>query len=297
MKLSIGTVQFGLDYGISNKNGKTSNSEVKSILTKALDAGIEDLDTAYSYGESESVLGKSGFVDKFKVVTKTRVFTDAKFIDTNNVLRLRESFDESLRKLTIPSVYALMIHQITDLYKQGGDLLIRSLYSLKEEGLVQKIGVSLYSAKDVDFLLENFKFDIVQLPVSIFDQRLIISGSLKKLKDSGIEIHVRSAFLQGLVFMKPGDLISRPRFDGFRTLFQTYYNKLQELNLTPAQVALSFLNNQPEVDKIVCGVNNKMQLSELIASLKDPIDVSWVSTLAVNDEEVVNPLKWLNDKL
>ena len=191
MKLGLGTVQFGLDYGISNKNKKVNKEEAYNILNIAINAGVDTIDTAATYGDSEVVLGSVLLnTDKLNIVTKIPLVQG----ETNKKQIIQESFFQSLQKLNKNSVYGLLVHHSSDLTGEEGDLVLEAITDLKKSGKVRKIGVSVYDSQSIDEVLKLFTPDIIQLPVSIADQRLIRSGHLKKLKQKGVEIHARSVF-------------------------------------------------------------------------------------------------------
>jgi aryl-alcohol dehydrogenase-like predicted oxidoreductase len=174
MKIGLGTVQFGQNYGVSNKQGITPEDEVREILTFAWDNGITLLDTATLYGASEEALGSSIPTHaSFRIVTKTPTFQKI-MIEKEDSNRLKDAFHISLDKLRQPNLYGLLVHHAVDLLKDGGQYLWESMQDLKETGLVQKIGVSLYSPQELNRFLEKYTPDIVQAPVNIFDQRMIL---------------------------------------------------------------------------------------------------------------------------
>jgi len=192
-KLALGGVQFGIDYGIANTKGQVQIEEVQSILNYAKKNGVNILDTASGYGDSEEVLGKVG-VDNFQIITKTTSIKQG----VNGVVRI---FYQSLKNLKQKKAYGLLIHDIGEIEHKQFDTLLIELARLKRQGLVKKIGVSVYNSQQIDYVLDNFSIDLIQLPINILDQRLINDESLVKLKKHNVEIHARSALLQGLLLM------------------------------------------------------------------------------------------------
>lgn len=289
MKLGLGTVQFGLDYGISNPDGRTTLEEASEILEVARNCRISIIDTAALYGSSEEVLGRILPEDHdFKLITKT-IRIDACRITPADASMLEKTFTDSLYKLRCHSIYGLMIHSADDLLAEGGSLLFECMTFLKEQGLIQKIGVSVYTSEQVDQVLQQFAIDLIQLPVNVLDQRLLQGKQLFNLKAAGVEIHARSAFLQGLLLMDPGEL---PRhFDPVRKHLLRYHEYLNECGLTPMQAALGFVTALDEIDVVICGVNNHQQLKELCAASArhTPIDLR---QFALDDEMILNPSKW-----
>jgi len=289
MKLGLGTAQFGLDYGISNREGQTSQAEAGNILAAAQQHRIGIIDTAALYGNSEEVLGRAlPAGHPFKVVTKT-IRINAGHISTSHALSLEKAFEQSLVKLRCESVYGLMIHNADDLLAVDGSLLYDKLSSLKAAGRVEKIGVSVYTARQIDQVLDRYDIDLVQLPLNVLDQRLLTSGHLAMLRGAGIEIHVRSAFLQGLLLMDPATLA--PHFDPARQHLARYHGFLRANGITPLQAALGFVCGMPEVDAVICGVNNRGQLDEICSSC-NPLAPELFAEFALTDTCIVDPSNW-----
>lgn len=294
MKIGLGAVQFGMDYGISNKSGKTPAAEVAEILDAARQLGINVIDTASLYGDSEEILGRSMSPDwQFDVVTKTPQFAKSS-LGESEAQSLEDALHASLSKLRRSSVYGLLIHRADDLLVPGGDLLMERMLGLKQRGLVRKIGVSVYSGHQIDQVLDRFPIDLVQLPISVFDQRLLHSGHLRKLKNAGVEIHARSVFLQGLLLMKPHDLPEY--FDGVRGKIKAYHQFNMARGLEPIQAALGFVSDLPEIDYLICGVNNHRQLEEICAAAETKIKHQDYAEFAMTEEAVVNPALWQTHK-
>ncbi|MEO5935853.1 MAG: aldo/keto reductase [Terriglobales bacterium] len=290
MKLGLGTVQFGLDYGVSNPAGRTPEDEVSRILEVARRNGVGFLDTAAAYGESEAVLGRTlrPDDDSFRIVTKTLPLNLPR-ITAGDVARVERTFEASLTKLGRRQVYGLLLHAPADVLVPGGNLLWEYLVRLKQQGRVTKIGASIYDADQLDKLLKDYALDIIQAPINIFDQRLRRSGHLQRLKQEGIEIHARSIFLQGLLLMEEGSLPEHLRTA--RALLQEYHRFLRQQSLTPVQAALGFVDSLPEVDAIICGVNDHLQLQELCASSVS-VPAEWFDRFASEDRNIVDPSLW-----
>ena len=198
-KIALGTVQFGIDYGINSENGQVQPEEVRSILNYAHSQNIDLLDTAPAYGNSEKVLGVAN-VQNFKVVTKTRHFNNAK-ISNSDIGLLKKDFSCSLTDLRQESFYGELVHNASDLLKSGAEKLYDHLQELKQAEKIEKIGVSVYDYSQLQSILDNFDIDLVQLPFNILDRRMIDSGMLSTLRSSNTEVHARSVFLQGLLLM------------------------------------------------------------------------------------------------
>ncbi len=279
MKLAIGTVQFGLDYGISNKAGKTPINEVKNILQTAKNAGINTLDTSPAYGNSEQILGDTTDSYNWHIITKT-----ARFTSVDSVINY---FKKSLKNLNKQSVYGLLIHNANDIYQDNFKKLYKKLTTLKQQGIIKKLGFSTYTSKQVDFLLENFNFDIIQVPINVFDQRLIKGGQLQKLKQKNIEIHARSIFLQGLLLEKT----NYAYFTNWQPHFKHYFATLNKHCVSPLSACLNFVLSLKELDKILVGVINSRQLTKIIIASNNQINLNYDQFIN-HDKFLINPALW-----
>ena len=286
-KLAIGTAQFGMDYGIGSSPGKVSINEVKKILEYAKSINIDMLDTASAYGKSEKTLGELN-VDEFKIVTKTRHFNVLKITD-DDVNLLNRDFDKSLKDLKLDSVYGLLIHNADDLMKPGASKIIEFLQNLKKIHKIKKIGVSIYENKHLSFVLENFDIDLVQLPLNIFDRRLIDNGMLKLLSQEGLEVHARSIFLQGLILMENS---SRPRkFDRWDSLWKAWSEWLNDHQISPLEASIRYAMSFPEISKVLVGIDSVNQLMEIMnaaSGVLPPIP----NELYTDDSLLLNPSNW-----
>ncbi|MFH1753621.1 MAG: aldo/keto reductase, partial [Candidatus Omnitrophota bacterium] len=194
-RLCLGTAQFGMDYGIANKSGKASKAEIFSIMGNACENGIDTVDTANSYGDSETAIGE--YIKKtnrdLRIISKTPHFGRSGRPD------VRAAFRNTLERLQQERIYGYLVHSFDDI-KAHGKLMWDDMRSLKDEGLIDKIGVSLYRPEELNYIFDNdFHCDIVQVPYSIFDRRF--EDYFTILKDKGAAIYARSIFLQGLSFM------------------------------------------------------------------------------------------------
>jgi aryl-alcohol dehydrogenase-like predicted oxidoreductase len=291
MKLAIGTAQFGMDYGISNKHGKIPLDEVRKIILLAEENGMCLIDTAALYGESEAVLG-TALPERhaFNIVTKTPVYKTERITEAQGYY-LNDIFHRSLERLRQDRLYGLLIHHVDDLLAPGGEHLLEEMRNLKGRGLVEKIGVSVYTEVQIDRVFDLFRPDIVQLPINLFDQRLIESGHLSKLKKLGVEIHARSIFLQGLLLMQPEEL--PPFFSPIYELVARYSRFLELQGLTRLQAALLFAWQQTEIDSVLVGVTNASELADIISASDirgfHSIDLN---DMSVRDETMITPSLW-----
>ncbi len=287
-KLALGTVQFGLNYGVSNFSGQTNLSEASKIIKLAKEENIDLIDTAISYGVSEKTIGKIGILD-FKFVSKLPSVSN---INGDLTIIVEQMINKSLNRLGIKSLYGLLIHNSQDLLGNSGSKLIYALDQIKARGLIEKIGVSIYDPSEIDKIINLFKIDIIQAPLNIIDRRLEKSGWLKKLHNKNIEIHTRSTFLQGLLLMQKDQIPMK--FNRWTDLFDRWFLELKKYDLDAAQVCLSYPMSLPEVDRIVIGVNNADQLKKLIKLSKSKILNHDLSFMISNDNLLINPSNWEN---
>ncbi len=288
MKLALGTVQFGLNYGVSNTSGQVKLPEVKSILEEAKKYNIDTLDTAITYGNSESILGEIG-VDKFNVVTKLPPIPK----DTSDIdLWVNNQVKSSLKKMHIDSVSGLLLHRSADLFETPKRQLFDSLCKLRDNGIVNKIGVSIYNPDELDALEEHgIKIDIIQAPFNILDRRLESSGWLNKLSRTGVELHSRSVFLQGLLLQEKDQ--RNPYFNKWNYYFKKFDEWVNDTKQTPLDAALNFSYSNAAISKVIVGVQNKFQLTEVITSISRDSKFSIPDELRIEDSMLINPKNWV----
>jgi aryl-alcohol dehydrogenase-like predicted oxidoreductase len=280
-RLGIGTVQFGQAYGISNTRGRVPEGDVAVILRRGAEAGVGTLDTAANYSEAEAVLGALAPLTRpFRIVTKTANLK-------NGLASLIARARQSALTLQRRPVDLLLVHAATDLAGSEGDALWNALLALKQEGLFKGIGISAYVADDPVALARRFKPDAMQVPLSLLDQRLIRSGALAALKAGGVEIHARSLFLQGLLFLEtlpPKLAAAAPHLAALR-------RRVADAGSTPLAAALAFALDQ-QIDVAVVGVTTPRELDEILAAAAlPPPQLDW-NACALEDETVLTPSRW-----
>ena len=285
-KLALGSANFGLNYGLANNSGKISESELSDILLFAQAASIEVLDTAQAYGDSETRIGSICEEAQFKFVTKIGAEVTSGSCDQN----VTNSVKQSCRRLNQSRLYAVMLHRPEVLLGDRSRELVRELYTLKELGVVSKVGVSIYSPEILTSISRVVKLDIVQVPFNLFDQQIVSSGWSDRLKSNGVEIHTRSVFLQGLLLLQRSSL---PEY--FRKYwlahFDAWYKFLSYNRADALEVALKFALQQEWIDKIVVGVDGVSQLKALVEIEKSSEQTDF-PTLSSNDPNLINPSKW-----
>lgn len=284
-RLALGTAQFGLRYGVANIEGQVSEANAKSIIDCARKAGIDTIDTAIAYGDSEERLGRIGVAD-WRVVTKLPAVPD----DCGDPVDwIAKNVESSQRRLRVPTLYALLLHAPLQLLTQTGKAIHRGMLDLKVRGLVSKIGISVYDPSQLDAIFARFSFDIVQAPFNVIDRRLESSGWLARLHAKRVEIHTRSAFLQGLLAVASD---RRPSgFARWQPLWDKWDKWLSYSGLTPIQACVGFALSRRNVDRVVVGVDSPTHLDEIVAAstgaVPDP-----PADLTSNDEDLIDPSRW-----
>ena len=282
-KLAIGSAQFGMKYGVANNIGKIDKDSIKSILDYAFSEGVDTIDTAKSYGSSEKELGLylKDNNHNFKIITKIN----------NEELSLKKQLLDSIEKLnTTP--HALLAHKSTLFFNND---FYNSLLKLQQKYDMLKIGLSIYNIVELEkvLLLKNHP-DIVQIPMSILDTRIYKSGILKKLYEAGIEIHVRSIFLQGLFFLD--DKSIKIKFPGTLAYINQLKNIASKSNLKLHELSLLWVCSLKEVRKIIIGVDDILHLKNNVRSLKKNINEKvFNEALSINfdNEKILNPSLWV----
>ena len=280
MKLALGTVQWGLDYGISNKNGIPSDTELDAIVRLATQNGIDLFDTASQYGNAEQRLGN---------YTTKNLRIVSKFSSLNHS-SLENEIQGSLKRLNTKQLYGYLFHSPEDLI--NASLLWDQMQNLKVKEKVKKIGYSLYTTEELElFLDKNWIPDIVQLPYSLLDRKF--EHYFEQLKSLGTEIHIRSVFLQGLYF-KSTETLS-PTFNDLKNSLKELKEIATEFSLTTVELALNFVLKNENIDYVVIGVEHSNQLKEIISASKIDFPKSIeerVNALSIENPTLLNPSNW-----
>jgi len=284
-RLALGTVQFGLPYGIANHEEQVSQDEVGRILSYARENEIKTIDTAMAYGESEKVLGHVG-VNDFEVISKLpEMPLNVPDVD-DWVMR---QVTGSLERLGISKLHSLLLHQPKQLASKQGMALVAALNRVRDEGLSQKIGVSIYSPDELSGIMEILEVQIVQAPFNLLDRQLLSSGWMDRLHDADIEIHARSIFLQGLLLMR--DSTIRKKFQRWNELWEKWDQWLAEKSFSPVRACLGFVESFSQINKVVVGVDSLAHLRELIENSENP-STGMFPDIACNDIDLINPSRW-----
>ena len=285
MKIALGTANFGQKYGLAGKIIK-SDKKIKKIIQFANNSKIKLIDTSNNYGSSETLLGNNN-LKNFKIITKLKISNDEK--KSNNLENIVfNKVEESLLKLNIKKLYAILLHESNDLKSNKRHKLIKVLKKLKKRNLVSKIGISIYNPKELNFIWPFWKPDIVQCPFNILDRRIYESGWLKKLKKNKTEIHVRSIFLQGLLLKNEK---SMPRkFKKWKNIFKKWNNYCKKENISKIQGCINFIKSFKKISFVIIGFEDIKQVKNIISYFKN--DKKSYTTIACNDIKLIDPRLW-----
>jgi len=284
-KIALGTVQFGLNYGIANASGRVSDDQARAMIDLARSAGIDTLDTAVVYGNAERLLGKLGVAD-FRVISKVPALTEA----VRSVQSwLQSEVEASLERLRLSRLYGLMLHHADDLAGPRACEVARALIHLRERGLVERVGVSIYRPCQLPAVMQRLSPDLVQAPMNVFDRRLVDSGWLDRLCAAGTEVHVRSVFLQGLLLM-PLEKVSK-RFEPWRPTFEAWASWSNAIGMSRTTTCLSHVLSYPGISRVVVGCDSAAQLREVIQDALAPPRLA-PAEFSIEDERLINPATW-----
>lgn len=288
-KIILGTVQFGLNYGVNNKTGKLGEDDIFFILEQAYKTGIETLDTAEAYGNAHEIIGKFHKQSKirFKIISKFSSGVIDKY-PSNLIDRIKHHCSE----LDVQNLESYMFHS----YDEFIDYISKDpfiLEKIKNSGLVNKIGVSIYSNNQIEDIFNYKEINLIQLPFNLFDNELLRKDILKIAYQKGIEVHTRSAFLQGLFFKDVNEL------QGNLVNLKKDLKDLNELVANSLMSKTSFALNYPisknYIDKVVIGIDNIEQLHNNIEALEGFVSnktYKLVDIINIKNKELLNPSNW-----
>jgi len=285
MKLALGTVQFGLDYGVANTSGRVTTQETSAILQRAQACGLDTLDTAIAYGDSEAVLGRLG-IEQWKTVTKLPAVPE----DCKDVSQwVHDQIQQSMTRLGVRQLHGVLLHRPAQLLEQMGGALYEALQNIKAQGMTLKVGVSVYGPAELEALFDTYALDLVQAPLNILDRGLVESGWASRLHDAGVEVHTRSAFLQGLLLMSATQ--RPPKFNLWADVWSVWDHWLEHQGLTTLQACVRYVTNLPQIDRVVVGVDTAAQLNQIVKAADGKL-----ATLPefdiLRDARLINPASW-----
>lgn len=287
-KLVLGTVQLGLDYGINNQIGKPSLEKAFDILHVAFDNGIRILDTAEAYGNSQDVIGK--FIKanpnkKFNIISK---------LAANHSLKNKEilgHIKNNCEILGVNQLYGYMFHNYPS-FKQNVSL-IEELKLAKKQGIIKKIGISLYGNNEIEDIIDNYEdFDFIQVPFNAFDNASKRKDILKKVKNKNIEVHTRSVFLQGLFFKSSNSLPEN--LHKLQPYLATFKDIMIKNDIDTETLALQYVLQKEYIDHVLIGVEDENQLIKNIITCNNNIYIPHndIDAIHICEEELINPTSW-----
>ena len=282
-RIVLGGAQLGLPYGILNGGETLSPEEVARILNAAVDHGIDSIDTAIAYGQSESIIGETS-QNRFKIISKLPPLP----VDITDVSEwVHSQVQSSLSRLKCTSLDALLLHRPQDLTGAQGAELYAAIGSLMAEKMIHRFGVSIYSPDDLDGIIGTFDIHVVQAPLNVFDRRIL--GVTDQLSALNIEVHARSVFLQGVLIANPKN---RPqRFKPWSEHFALFDEWVRSSGVSAMACCMGFALQQPGIAKLVIGTTSAESLDEIMTSI--PNSVFEVPThLQSSAEQLIDPRFW-----
>ena len=282
-RIVLGGAQLGLPYGILNGGETLNREEVARILDTAVGHGIDSIDTAIAYGQSESVIGETA-QNRFNIISKLPPLPS----EVSNVSEwVHMQVDASLARLNCKSLDALLLHRPQDLVEQHGAELYAAINSLKIKKIIQRFGISIYAPDELDGIIGKFDIDVVQAPLNVFDRRIL--GVIDQLTARNIEVHVRSVFLQGVLIASPKD---RPqRFQPWSEHFSRFDTWVHSTGVSAMACCLAFALQQPGVAKLVIGTTSAESLTEIMNSVPN-IHLEVPADLQSSSEQLIDPRVW-----
>lgn len=284
MNISLGTVQFGMDYGIANQSGRPSLEEVSKILEIAHNHGVKDLDTASSYGESEKVLGQLNAGEKFKITSKLHKVYQSDITD-EHIDQMKRHFDESLQNLRLDRIETLLVHDDELFNRSGSEKVIKLLNDYKDQELIKDFGISVYEFED-GAKIKDAGGEVIQFPVNLFDQRYLQNNSLRGLRKTG-----RSLFLQGLFFLENSS-IEQKFTDRHRTILEKL-DKLDTAFNDRLDACLTFLKSI-EIDSMILGFDNYEQITSFFKQMEFVNKMNNLGNYRIDEREIILPKLWSN---
>ena len=283
-KLGLGAAQFGLDGGAPHR-GRSPETEVREMLILAAKAELRVLDTGAASSHGEAVLGAvSPRPSPFAITVKAaRGDRGGDYVEAEA--------RASLRRLGVERADAIVVQCAGDLFSASGLATWERLKALRDAGLFARIGISAYVSDDPVGLARRFKPDLIQAPASLLDQRLLTDGSLARVRDMGIAVHLRSIFLNGLLFLPPDRVPSQIR--GAAARLSRARRMIAEGRSDPLQAALGFALSRPEANTVIVGAATTAELSAVLAAAASPPpDLDW-DDMALDDPQALDPPRWV----
>ena len=282
----LGSAQFGNKYGINNPNASKSKKKSLDIIKYAKSSGINTIDLADKYNSYKNIFTNFKLQD-WKISMKISSNVIKKYFSKN---KFEEFFFNMLNHLNKTKIEYLLFHNSSDLLKKNGKKIFKYLLFLKKRGLIEKIGVSVYSPEELNKILKSFKIDVVQLPLNIFDQRFNQAKIVKKLKKKRIEVHARSIYLQGLLLSNKKEL--KKKFFRDNKLLNAWFDFVKRNNINAVNECLNFVVKKKFVSKLVVGVNELKHLKLIQKRNNSKLNVEDIDKFNNRDIKLIDPRKW-----
>ena len=281
--LIIGSAQFGTKYGVSTKR-VTNFYDTKKIFNISKKNNLSAVDTAYTYFKSNKILKKID-LKEFKIYTKYPSLSSRTKYEKYYENYTFKTLDD-FKKQQIECVF---FHEPMKLLSLNGEIMYDSLIKLKNKKLIKKIGISVYFKKEIKMLQKYYDFDVVQVPVNVFDREFSEVDFLKKLKSQKIEIHARSIFLQGLLLLPKKDIPIY--FSKWSKFFERWYDYLYDNKISALEACIEYVKNQKYLDKVVIGINSSIHLEEIINTLRKKKKII-IFNKFISDKKLTKPILW-----
>ena len=274
----IGSANFSQNYGADST--KVSEIQIKKILDLAKKYKINKIDTAEAYLKQNNIFSK---VDsKFKFIYK--VNPNKNWLSFEFSKKKLEYF---LNNINNNKLDTILFHNTKILFKKDGMKIFDNLESLKNQKYFNKIGVSIYDMDDLDYIISNYNIDIVQCPYNILDNRILITGWFDKLKKIGIETHIRSIFLQGLLVNK--NVYKKKFFKKWYNSLHQWFSLIKENNISPIDYCLSDILKY-DFDRVIIGLNSYDNFKEILNFKR--INIHDKLNIKINDMKLIDPRNW-----
>jgi len=282
-KLILGTVQFGLNYGINNLTGQPTEQEVFNIFDEAFLQGIQFLDTADAYGNAINIIGNYHLRrnNTFKILSKFNCIEKGK---------LGKNVKEALEKLHISAFEVYSYHSFSSYSERP--YLMEELLLLKQQGMIKKIGISVYTNDELQYVINDDFIDVIQLPFNLLDNQNVRGNFMGQAKQKEKEIHIRSVYLQGLFFMDADNVPER--LISLKPYLQSLHDYCKKESISMETLALSYALYNKNIDHVLIGVDTKEQLIKNLHASKDiPQAFDYINQkIQVKETELLNPVNW-----
>jgi aryl-alcohol dehydrogenase-like predicted oxidoreductase len=285
MKLAVGAAQMGMAYGVANRTGQVGPERARQLLDTARAHGVDTIDTAAAYGDSEMTLGAVGSAG-FRVVTKIGPVPDRCSDPADWVVA---SVRASCGRLRRQSVHGVLLHRSEDLFGPHARGIIEGLQRLPRLGLAERVGLSVYSPDELERSCEVLDAGIVQLPRNPLDRRFERSGWIRRLAEAGVEVHVRSIFLQGLLAMPPAEVPAR--FSQWRGALSSWHRWLSNRGIGAIEACIRDAMSEPAIDRIVTGFDSPEQMA-MACEFSGRAPERVPEEIAVDDLDLLLPFRW-----